>query len=75
MDRIENVGMLMVSNLTNPGLAVVAYGRDSERIDIATSGGAAGAHRIEDVIEGVDVVVSMIPNDTMLLQDHSHGEL
>jgi 3-hydroxyisobutyrate dehydrogenase-like beta-hydroxyacid dehydrogenase len=74
MDRIENVGMLMVSNLTKAGLAIVAYGRDSERIDIATSGGAAGAHRIEDVIEGVDVVVSMIPNDTML-QDHSHGEL
>ena len=37
-------------------------------------GGAAGAHRIEDVIEGVDVVVSMMPNDKMR-QDYSHGEL
>ena len=74
MDRVENAGMLVVSNLTKAGLAVVAYGRDPERIDIGTSGGAAGAHRIEDVIEGVDVVVSMMPNDKMR-QDYSHGEL
>lgn len=64
---IGNMGLPICRNLLKAGFALTAYDIDPARVKLIAAGGAAPAADLAGLVAASDIVLSMVPNDKVLL--------
>ncbi|KAM3960623.1 3-hydroxyisobutyrate dehydrogenase [Aphomia sociella] len=64
---LGNMGGFMAANLVKKGFTVRGYDPSKEALDAAAKTGVTGANSIAAAVDGVDVVVSILPSNKVVL--------
>src|SRR5829696_936377 len=62
------MGAPMAANLVKTGFDVIGYNRTPDKVQALVEQGGRGAEGIAEVVRGVDVVVTMLPDSADVLE-------
>ncbi|CAB3251916.1 unnamed protein product [Arctia plantaginis] len=67
---LGNMGGFMAANLVKKGFKVRGYDPSAEAMKKADKNGVIGANSVAEAIDGADVVISMLPDDKVVLETY-----